>query len=169
MRSSPTGARRSLFGVGGGAAIGLPFSHTVPAATAAPIDVGMPCDPGVAVLWMISGNACTTTACQPANDNHPLRTPKGVVPWHSDDLEAADYFEVTLTVPGVHDGFCTPNDVAGRIGPIAGAPRQPGMLSLRFFKDIPETTSRREAPHAAPAIFPIGAGTAHAHSQGKHS
>jgi hypothetical protein len=191
MRSSPTGARRSLFGVGGGAAIGLPRSHSVPAATAAPIDVGMPCDPGVAALWTIRENALATTACQPANDNHPLRTPKGVVPWHSDELEAGDYFEVTLTGPGV--GFCTPHDVAGRIEQIAGAPRQPGMLSLRFFKDIPETTSWREAPHAAPVIFPTGAGTAHdgrasvtprardpfglsvpaseshAHSQGEHS
>ncbi|MGE0214022.1 MAG: hypothetical protein AB7S41_20215 [Parvibaculaceae bacterium] len=169
MRSSPTGARRSLFGVDGGIVIGPPLSHSMPPATAAPIDVEMPSDPGGAALWMIRENARPTTACQPANDNYPLRTPKGVVPWHSDELEAGDYFEVTLTVPGVHDGFRIPREAAGRIGPIAGEPRRPGMLSLRFFKDIPETTSRREAPHAAPAIFPIGAGTAHAHSQGKHS
>lgn len=173
MRSSPTDARRSLFGVGGGAVIGLPLLHSVSAAASASIHVGLRSDPGGARVgpigvpvapgttarW-IRENA-RTTACHPANDNHPLRTPKGVVPWHSDELDAGDYFEVTLTVPGAHDGFCIPHDAAGRIERITGEPRRPGMLSLRYFKDIPETTSGLEAPHAALAIFPTGAGTAH--------
>ena len=49
-------------------------------------------------------------------------------------VEPGDRFEVTLTVPGVYDYFCTPHEAAGMVGRIiVGQPARPRDDAVRLF------------------------------------
>jgi hypothetical protein len=101
-------------------------------------------------------NVHTSTAYHPANDGHALRIPEAAEPWDSGYLiEPGDYFEVTLTVPGVYDYFCAPHEMAGMVGRIiVGQPCGPGTLPFDYFRDDPAARDWRAVPQAAQAAFP---------------
>ena len=80
--------------------------------------VGVLLRPGQTVRWINKdpGNSHTSTAYHPGNDDHPLRIPAGAQPWNSDYLLPDEFFEATLTAPGVYDYFCIPHEHAGMVG-----------------------------------------------------
>jgi plastocyanin len=72
--------------------------------------IGVLIEPGQTVHWVNEANVHTSTAYHPDNDGHALRTPEAAESWDSGYLvEPGDQFEVTLTVEGVYDYFCTPS------------------------------------------------------------
>ena len=118
--------------------------------------IGVLIEPGQTVRWVIEANVHTSTAYHPDNDGHALRIPQGAEPWDSGYLvEPGDRFEVTLTVPGVYDYFCTPHEAAGMVGRIiVGQPVGPGAMPFDYFRDDPATRHWRAVPKAAQAAFP---------------
>lgn len=81
--------------------------------------IGLHVDPGTTVRWIVRESVHTTTAYHPRNDKHALRIPAGAMPWDSGYLvHPGEYFDATLTVPGVYDYYCTPHEGAGMVGRI---------------------------------------------------
>jgi plastocyanin len=118
--------------------------------------IGLLVEPGQRLRWVNEANVHTTTAYHPVNDDHPLRIPEAAEPWDSGYLvEPGDRFEVTLTVPGVYDYYCTPHEAAGMVGRIiVGQPAGPGTLPFDYFHADPAAQGWRAVPPAAQATFP---------------
>ena len=118
--------------------------------------IGLLIAPGQTVRWINQANVHTATAYHPDNDGHALRIPEGANPWDSGFLvEPGDSFEVTLTVEGVYDYFCTPHEIAGMVGRIVvGQPAGPGTLPFDYFLDDPAAQHWQPVPPAAQAAFP---------------
>ena len=118
--------------------------------------IGVYVDPGTTVRWIVRENVHTTTAYHPHNDKHSLRIPEGARPWDSGYLvEPGSHFDVTLTVPGVYDYYCTPHEGAGMVGRIVvGDARGPGAEPFDYWVGKPETDGWREVPAAARTAFP---------------
>ena len=118
--------------------------------------VGLYVEPGTTVRWIVRENVHTTTAYHPHNDKHSLRIPEGAKPWDSGYLvQPGKHFNVTLTVPGVYDYYCTPHEGAGMVGRIVvGDSRGPGAEPFDYWVDKPGTDGWREVPEAARAAFP---------------
>ncbi len=79
--------------------------------------VGLLLEPGQRVRWVCDANVHTATAYSPVNDDHSLRIPENAQSWDSGYLQPGQHFEVTLTIAGVYDYFCTPHEMAGMVGP----------------------------------------------------
>ena len=120
--------------------------------------VGILVQPGDTVRWIMDspGNPHTTTAYHPRNGRHSLRIPEGAKPWDSGYLvQPGKHFDVTLTVPGVYDYYCTPHEGAGMVGRIiVGDPRGPGAEPFDYWVGQPGTAGWRDVPAAARAAFP---------------
>jgi plastocyanin len=118
--------------------------------------LGVYVEPGRTVRWIVHSNVHTTTAYHPRNDHHSLRIPERAEPWDSRFLvNPGNYFEVTLTVPGVYDYFCAPHEVAGMVGRIVvGRPAGPGALGFDYFRGRPGTETWALVPPAARKAFP---------------
>jgi plastocyanin len=70
--------------------------------------IGVLVQPGTKIRWVVEADVHTTTAYHPLNDSHSLRIPTTAQPWASDYLvNPGDSFEVTLTLEGVYDYYCT--------------------------------------------------------------
>jgi plastocyanin len=112
--------------------------------------------PGTKIRWVVEADVHTTTAYHPSNDSHSLRIPTTAQPWASDYLvNPGDSFEVTLTLEGVYDDYCTPHEMAGMVGRIiVGQPSGPGTLSFDYFKGDASKASWREVPQPARDRFP---------------
>jgi plastocyanin len=118
--------------------------------------IGLYVEPGAAVRWIVRENVHTTTAYHPRNDRHPLRIPERAVPWDSGYLVyPGDHFDITLTVPGVYDYYCTPHEAAGMVGRIVVG-KQIGTGAEPFDSGVgrPGTEGWRHIPDAAREIFP---------------
>ncbi|HEY9426453.1 MAG TPA: plastocyanin/azurin family copper-binding protein [Gemmatimonadaceae bacterium] len=117
---------------------------------------GLLVEPGTIVRWIVRENVHTTTAYHPRNDHHPLRIPEHAVPWDSGFLvNPGDYFDVTLTVPGVYDYYCMPHEAAGMVGRIiVGKPRGPGTEPFDYWAGRAGTEEWRHVPDAARKSFP---------------
>lgn len=118
--------------------------------------IGLHVEPGTTVRWIVRENVHTTTAYHPHNDKHSLRIPVGARPWDSGYLVQPDnHFDVTLTVPGVYDYYCTPHEGAGMVGRIVvGHARGPGAEPFDYWLGKPGTDGWRVVPDAARAAFP---------------
>lgn len=118
--------------------------------------IGLYVHPGTTVRWVVRENVHTTTAYHPRNDKHSLRMPAGATPWDSGYLvHPQDHFDVTLTVPGVYDYFCTPHEGAGMVGRIVvGQAGGPGAEPFDYWVGRAGTDDWREVPGAARAAFP---------------
>lgn len=118
--------------------------------------VGLYLEPGQTVRWVVDANVHTTTAYHPRNARHSLRIPEAAVPWDSGFLvNPGDHFEVTFTVEGVYDYFCTPHEAAGMVGRlVVGRPAGPGMLSFDYFDGKPGAAAWLRVPEAARRAFP---------------
>ena len=118
--------------------------------------IGLYVEPGTTVRWLLRQNVHTTTAYHPRNDKHSLRIPEGAMPWDSGYLvQPGEQFDVTLTVPGVYDYYCTPHEGAGMVGRIVvGNSRGPGAEPFDYWVDKPGTDGWRVVPDAARAAFP---------------
>jgi plastocyanin len=115
--------------------------------------VGVLLQPGQTVRWICDANVHTTTAYSPKNDNHSLRIPQQAKPWDSSFLLPGKHFDVTLTVEGVYDYYCTPHEMAGMVGRlIVGHPAGPGTLPFDYFKA--EGKHWKPVPEAAQKAFP---------------
>ena len=91
--------------------------------------VGLLVSPGTNVRFVNRdpGNSHTATAYHPANYDRKRRIPKAADPWDSDFLLPDEYFEITLTAPGVYDYFCLPHEMAAMVGRIVvGTPADAG-------------------------------------------
>ncbi len=117
---------------------------------------GLYVEPGATVRWIVRENVHTATAYHPRNDNHPLRIPERAVPWDSGFLvHPGDHFEVTLTLPGVYDYYCTPHEAVGMVGRIVvGQPLGPGAEPFDYWVGGPGTDSWHHVPDAARQTFP---------------
>ena len=118
--------------------------------------IGLYVEPGTTVRWLLRQNVHTTTAYHPRNDKHSLRIPEGAMPWDSGYLvQPGEHFDVTLTVPGVYDYYCTPHEGAGMVGRIVvGNSHGPGAEPFDYWVDKPGTDGWRVVPDAARAAFP---------------
>jgi len=118
--------------------------------------IGLFVTPGTTVRWSVIANVHTTTAYHPSNDNHSLRIPESALPWDSGYLvHPGDYFDVTLTVPGVYDYYCTPHEAAGMVGRIVvGDGRGLGADPFDYWVGKPGTDAWRRVPDPARAAFP---------------
>jgi hypothetical protein len=124
--------------------------------------------PGQTIRWVSEGTTHTTTAYHPKNAQHSLRIPDGALPWDSKYILPGQTFQVTLTVEGVYDYFCTPHEQAGMVGRIiVGHPAGPGTQLFDYFKDQPDKRGWRAVPKLAQQAFPkieeiVAAGVVHA-------
>jgi plastocyanin len=118
--------------------------------------IGLYVEPGTTVRWVVRENVHTTTAYHPSNDKHSLRIPEGAESWDSGYLvEPGKHFDITLTVPGVYDYYCTPHEGAGMVGRIVvGRARGPGSEPFDYWVDMPGTDGWRVVPEAARVAFP---------------
>jgi plastocyanin len=119
--------------------------------------IGLLIRPGQTVRWVNAGNNVhTTTAYHPDNDDHPLRIPETAQPWNSGYLiNPGDRFELTLTVEGVYDYYCTPHELAGMVGRIiVGRPAGPGTLPFDYFRNDPAKRHWRSVPPPARRALP---------------
>ncbi|MEQ9618383.1 MAG: plastocyanin/azurin family copper-binding protein [Deltaproteobacteria bacterium] len=124
--------------------------------------IGVYIKPGQTVRWIVDENVHTTTAYHPENNNHSLRIPRGASPWDSGFLFPGSSYEVTFTVEGVYDYFCSPHEVAGMVGRIVvGNPTGPGSKPYDYFKNLydyfkasREPESWIPVPPAAQEAFP---------------
>jgi plastocyanin len=118
--------------------------------------IGLYVDPGMTVRWIARQNVHTTTAYHPRNDHHSLRIPERAVPWDSGFLvHPGDHFDITLTVPGVYDYFCTPHEAAGMVGRIVvGKPATLRAQPFDYWVGRPGTKGWRHVPEAARQTFP---------------
>jgi len=119
--------------------------------------IGLYVDPGTTVRWIARENVHTATAYHPRNNHHSLRIPERAVPWDSGFLvHPGDHFEVTLTVPGVYDYFCTPHEAAGMVGRIVvgrseGPGASPSTTGLAGRAPTPGSMSPRQRVRASRA------------------
>jgi plastocyanin len=91
--------------------------------------VGLAVPPGTTVQFINRdpGNSHTATTYHPSNYDRKRRMPSGAVPWDSDFLLPDEYFEITLTAPGVYDYYCLPHEMAAMVGRIVvGTPDDTG-------------------------------------------
>ena len=162
--------RRQWLEVGGLVLAGLAAPRTVSAAPPLVIrmrsdaqgaevwfdPIGVFVEPGRTVRWVVEANVHTTTAYHPRNDRHSLRIPEAARPWDSGFLvNPGDHFDVTLTVPGVYDYYCTPHEAAGMVGRIVvGRPSGPGTLAFDYFMGRPGAAGWKRVPLAAQRAFP---------------
>jgi plastocyanin len=118
--------------------------------------IGVLIEPGQTVRWVNEANVHTSTAYHPDNEGHALRIPEAAESWDSGYLvEPGDQFEVTLTVEGVYDYFCTPHEMAGMVGRIiVDRPSGPGTLPFDYFQGGAAAQGWRAVPEAAQAAFP---------------
>lgn len=118
--------------------------------------IGLHVEPGTTVRWIVRENVHTTTAYHPRNDHHPLRIPENAVPWDSGFLvHPGDFFDVTLTVPGVYDYYCMPHEAVGMVGRIVvGEPLGPDAQAFDYWVGRPGTDSWRHVPDPARATLP---------------
>lgn len=117
--------------------------------------IGLLVSPGTSVRWICDANVHTTTAYHPRNARHSLRIPSAAEPWDSDYLLPGQRFEVTLTVEGVYDYFCTPHEMAGMVGRIiVGTAGGAGAEPFDYFKGMPEAKDWLPVPLAAQRTFP---------------
>ena len=118
--------------------------------------IGLYVPSGTTVRWIARENVHTTTAYHPANDRHSLRIPEGAAPWDSGFLvKPGATFDVTLTVPGVYDYYCTPHEAAGMVGRIVvDRPAGPGAEPFDYWVGQPDTDGWRRIPDAAREAFP---------------
>ena len=118
--------------------------------------VGVLVAPHTTVRWVIKENVHTTTAYHPKNGNHSLRIPEGAEPWDSGFLvNPGDHFEVSLTVPGVYDFFCTPHEPVGMVGRIIVMQATgPGAEPFDYFTSKPMAKDWLSVPDAARTVFP---------------
>jgi plastocyanin len=118
--------------------------------------IGIHIEPGQTVRWVVLSNVHTTTAYHPRNDLHSLRIPERAEPWDSGFLvNPGSHFDVTFSVAGVYDYFCTPHEVAGMVGRIVvGRPEGRGALPFDYFKGRPGTAGWKPVPRAAQEAFP---------------
>jgi plastocyanin len=159
-------SRRHLLRIGGGILAGLPFYDARAATETADIIMrgnadgskvwfepkGLLVQPGQTVGWTNKdpGNAHTSTAYHPQNDNHPLRIPADAKPWSSDYLLPDHSFSVVLTKPGVYDYFCIPHEMAGMVGRIVVAgdyvlslsPYSGGVPELADFPSVQDIVAK---------------------------
>jgi hypothetical protein len=100
--------------------------------------------------------ANTSTAYHPDNDGHALRIPEAAESWDSGYLvEPGDQFEVTLTVEGVYDYFCTPHEMAVMVGRIiVDRPSGPGTLPLDYFQGDAAAQGWRVVPEGGTGRVP---------------
>jgi plastocyanin len=94
------------------------------------------------------GNSHTSTAYHPDILDRKLRIPVGATPWDSGFLLPDEFFEVTLTVPGVYDFYCQPHEHAGMVGRIVvGRPGQnPGWQDAAPLSDDLPDLARTSFP-----------------------
>lgn len=117
--------------------------------------IGVYIEPGQTVRWIVDENVHTTTAYHPKNNNHSLRIPRDATPWDSGYLYPGNSFEVTFTVEGVYDYYCSPHEAAGMVGRIVvGQPTGPGTKPYDYFKAAPESETWLPVPPAAQKGFP---------------
>lgn len=118
--------------------------------------IGLFVEPGATIRWTVQANVHTTTAYHPRNGHHPLRIPAAAAPWDSGYLvNPGDHFEVTLTVPGVYDYFCTPHEAMGMVGRIiVGKAVGPGAAPFDYWVGRPGTADWLHVPEAARRTFP---------------
>ncbi len=115
--------------------------------------VGLLLEPGQRVRWVCDANVHTATAYSPVNDDHSLRIPDKAQSWDSGYLQPGQHFEVTLTVEGVYDYFCTPHEMAAMVGRlIVGKPTGLGALPFDYFEK--EGKKWKPVPPAAQKAFP---------------
>lgn len=118
--------------------------------------IGLHVESGQTVRWILDSNVHTTTAYHPKNDKHSLRIPEAAIPWDSDYLvNPGDHFDVTFTVDGVYDYYCTPHELAGMVGRIVcGQPTGPGTLPFDYFTKDPKSAGWLPVPDTAAQAFP---------------
>lgn len=118
--------------------------------------VGLLVPAGTTIRWIVRANVHTTTAYHPRNAHHPLRIPETATPWDSGYLvNPGSHFQVTLTVPGVYDYFCTPHEAAGMVGRIVVAhPGGPGAEPFDYWVGRPGTADWSHVPDVARRAFP---------------
>ena len=118
--------------------------------------IGLFVAPGATIRWTVQANVHTTTAYHPRNAHHPLRIPEDAAPWDSGYLvNPGNHFEVTLTVPGVYDYFCTPHEAVGMVGRIVvGKAEGPGAEPFDYWVGRPGTAGWTHVPDAARRTFP---------------
>ncbi|SDX25846.1 Plastocyanin [Ruegeria halocynthiae] len=91
--------------------------------------IGLAVSPGTTIRFINRdpGNSHTATTFHPANYDRRRRIPSAAEPWDSDFLLPDEYFEVTLTAPGVYDYYCLPHEMAAMVGRIVvGTPGDSG-------------------------------------------
>lgn len=118
--------------------------------------IGLYIEPGQTVRWILDSNVHTTTAYHPNNGKHSLRIPEAAIPWDSGYLvNPGEHFDVTFTVAGVYDYYCTPHEQAGMVGRIVcGQPGGPGALPFDYFTKDPKAVGWLPVPDAAAQAFP---------------
>ncbi len=118
--------------------------------------IGLFVAPGTTIRWSVQANVHTTTAYHPRNAHHSLRIPEDAAPWDSGYLvNPGNHFEVTLTVPGVYDYFCTPHEAVGMVGRIVvGKAAGPGAEPFDYWAGKPGTADWLHVPEAARRVFP---------------
>lgn len=114
------------------------------------VPLGLAVAPGATVRFVNRdpGNSHTATAYHPDILDRPQRIPDRARPWDSGLLLPDQAFEITLTVPGVHDLYCQPHEHAGMVARIVvGRPGQdPGWQD--------PAAGPGDLPEAALAAFP---------------
>lgn len=117
--------------------------------------IGLYIKPGTTVRWVVDENVHTTTAYHPENNNHSLRIPHDADPWDSGLLSPGDYYDVTFTVEGTYDYYCSPHELGGMVGRIiVGSPGGPGSGEFDYFKSDKNMEKWLTVPLAAQKQFP---------------
>lgn len=92
-----------------------------------PVAISVPPDSIIRFTNRDKGNSHTATSYHPTLFDRKRRIPANAVPWDSGFLLPDEYFEVTLTVPGVYDYYCLPHEMAAMVGRIVvGTPNDAG-------------------------------------------
>ncbi|NVO57406.1 hypothetical protein HW561_16545 [Rhodobacteraceae bacterium B1Z28] len=126
--------RRNVIWLGGGVMASLADSRRPIAQTVAEVEMrgsargervwydpfGLFVAPGTTIRFTNRdpGNSHTATAYHPDIYDRKRRIPAAAEPWDSDFLLPDEYFEVTLTVPGVYDYYCLPHEMTAMVGRI---------------------------------------------------
>lgn len=96
--------------------------------------VGVWVEPGTTIRFVRTGGVHDTRSYSPDNATGLMRIPEGAEPWDSGMLggllHPGSEFDVTLTVEGVYDYFCSPHEALGMVGRIVvgdadAAPAEP--------------------------------------------
>ncbi len=82
--------------------------------------IGTAVAPGTTIRFINRdpGNSHTATAYHPVNHDRRRRIPAKADSWDSNFLLPDEYFEITLTAPGVYDYYCLPHEMAAMVGRI---------------------------------------------------